>query len=81
VIFTGTFEGTSMKGSIQAMGYTLEFSGTKPARMASLQAGGCAMKARANILCLAAAFLVATGDSSAPRKSRPAAPHWMRPRR
>jgi len=40
VIFTGTFEGTSMKGSIQAMGYTFEFSGTKPARMASLQAGG-----------------------------------------
>jgi hypothetical protein len=40
VIFTGTFEGTSMKGSIQAMGYTFEFSGAKPARMASLQAGG-----------------------------------------
>ncbi len=40
VIFTGTFEGTSMKGSIQAMGYTFEFSGTKPTRMASLQAGG-----------------------------------------
>jgi imidazolonepropionase-like amidohydrolase len=40
VVFTGTFEGTSMKGSIQAMGYTFEFSGTKPARMAAVQAGG-----------------------------------------
>ncbi len=40
VIFTGTFEGTSMKGSIQAMGYNLEFTGTKPTRMAAVQAGG-----------------------------------------
>jgi imidazolonepropionase-like amidohydrolase len=40
VVFTGTFEGTSMKGSIQAAGYNLEFTGTKPSRMAALQAGG-----------------------------------------
>ena len=40
VLFTGTFEGTSMKGSIQAMGYTFEFSGTKPTRMAAVHAGG-----------------------------------------
>ena len=40
VIFTGTFEGTSMKGSIQAMGYNFEFTGTKPTRMAAVQAGG-----------------------------------------
>jgi imidazolonepropionase-like amidohydrolase len=40
VVFTGTFEGTSMKGSIQAMGSTFEFSGTKPTRMAAAQAGG-----------------------------------------
>jgi imidazolonepropionase-like amidohydrolase len=39
VVFTGTFEGTSMKGSIQAMGSTFEFSGTKPTRMAA-QTGG-----------------------------------------
>jgi len=39
VVFTGTFEGTSMKGSMQAMGSTFEFSGTKPTRMAA-QAGG-----------------------------------------
>jgi imidazolonepropionase-like amidohydrolase len=40
VVFTGTFEGTSMKGSIQAMGYTFDFTGTKPTRMAAAQAGG-----------------------------------------
>jgi len=40
VVFTGTFEGTSMKGSIQAMGYNIDFTGTKPARMAGVQAGG-----------------------------------------
>jgi len=40
VVFTGTFEGTSMKGSIQAAGYNLEFTGSKPLRMAAAQAGG-----------------------------------------
>ena len=40
VVFTGTFEGTSMKGSIQAMGYNFEFTGTKPTRMAAIRAGG-----------------------------------------
>jgi hypothetical protein len=39
VVFTGTFEGTSMKGSIQAMGYNFEFTGNKPTRMAAVQAG------------------------------------------
>jgi imidazolonepropionase-like amidohydrolase len=39
VVFTGTFEGTSMKGSIQAMGSTFEFSGTKPTRMAAQARG------------------------------------------
>jgi hypothetical protein len=40
VVFTGTFEGTSMKGSIQAAGYNLEFTGTKPSQMAAVLAGG-----------------------------------------
>ena len=40
VVFIGTFEGTAMKGSIQAMGYNIEFTGTKPGRMAGMQAGG-----------------------------------------
>jgi hypothetical protein len=30
VQFTGTFEGNSMKGSISVLGYTFEFTGTKP---------------------------------------------------
>jgi len=30
VRFTGTFEGNSMKGSISVLGYTFEFTGTKP---------------------------------------------------
>ena len=30
VVFTGTFEGTSMKGTILALGYTIEFTGAKP---------------------------------------------------
>ena len=30
VRFTGTFEGNTMKGSIGALGYTFEFTGTKP---------------------------------------------------
>ncbi len=30
VVFTGTFDGTSLKGNIDVMGYTLEFTGVKP---------------------------------------------------
>ena len=40
VLFTGTFEGSSMKGTIQAMGYTLSFTATKPDAPAAMQAGG-----------------------------------------
>jgi len=40
VLFTGTFEGNSMKGTIQAMGYTLSFTAAKPDAPASMQAGG-----------------------------------------
>lgn len=38
IVFTGTFEGSSMKGSIQALGYTIDFTGTKPS--AATLAGG-----------------------------------------
>lgn len=34
VQFTGTFEGSAMKGSISVLGYTLEFTGTKPGPVA-----------------------------------------------
>lgn len=35
VVFTGTFDGASLKGSIDAMGYNLEFTGTKPSARAA----------------------------------------------
>jgi hypothetical protein len=38
VSFTGTFDGKTMKGSISAMGYTFDFTGTKPSH-ASLAGG------------------------------------------
>ena len=36
VVFNGTFDGNSMKGTVQALGYTIDFTGTKP----SADAGG-----------------------------------------
>jgi imidazolonepropionase-like amidohydrolase len=30
VVFTGTFDGTAIKGSISVMGYNIEFTGTRP---------------------------------------------------
>ena len=38
VVFTGTFDGTVLKGTIDAMGYTLEFTGTKPSSRAAATA-------------------------------------------
>ena len=38
VVFTGTFDGTSLKGSIDAMGYNLEFTGVKPIDRAAAHA-------------------------------------------
>jgi Amidohydrolase family len=35
VVFTGTFDGSSLKGAIDAMGYTIEFTGTKPTTRAA----------------------------------------------
>ena len=39
VHFSGTFDGTSLKGTIGAMGYSFDFSGTKPG-IRSLMTGG-----------------------------------------
>ncbi|MGC2829062.1 MAG: hypothetical protein WB994_05445, partial [Candidatus Acidiferrum sp.] len=38
VVFAGTFDGTSLKGSIDAMGYNLEFTGVKPIARAAAHA-------------------------------------------
>jgi hypothetical protein len=32
VVFDGTFEGTALKGTFDVMGYSIDFSGTKPRR-------------------------------------------------
>jgi len=40
VVFTGTFEGTSMKGTILALGYTIEFTGAKPTAALAATMGG-----------------------------------------
>jgi len=40
VTFSGTFEGSSMKGSISTLGYTFDFTGSKPSRSMSAMAGG-----------------------------------------
>lgn len=39
VTFTGTFEGKTMKGNISAMGYTFEFTGTKPGQGSAAMEG------------------------------------------
>jgi hypothetical protein len=39
VVFTGTFDGTTLKGTIEAMGYTIEFTGAKPTSQATAAAG------------------------------------------
>lgn len=35
VVFTGTFDGSTMKGNIDVMGYSLEFTGAKPTAQAA----------------------------------------------
>jgi hypothetical protein len=38
VIFSGTFDGTSLKGNISVLGYSLEFTGVKPTNNSSASA-------------------------------------------
>ncbi len=40
VLFTGTFDGTTMKGSISVQGFETEFTGTKPGIRANTAGGG-----------------------------------------
>jgi hypothetical protein len=39
VTFTGTFDGTTLKGNISVQGYSIDFTGTKPTNNSSLAAG------------------------------------------
>lgn len=40
VVFNGTFDGNTMKGTIQALGYTVDFTGTKPSSATAAFVGG-----------------------------------------
>jgi len=46
VVFTGTYDGSALKGSIDAMGYTIEFTGTKPTTRAATAAATSAFQNR-----------------------------------
>ena len=39
VVFTGTFDGSTMKGNIDVMGFSIEFTGTKPTSQAAAAVG------------------------------------------
>jgi hypothetical protein len=45
IVFTGTFDGSSLKGSIDALGYNIEFTGTKPTARAA-ETASSAMQSR-----------------------------------
>lgn len=40
VVFTGTYDGNALKGTIDVMGYSLDFTGSKPTGRAVAAAGG-----------------------------------------
>jgi hypothetical protein len=46
VVFTGTYDGSALKGSIDAIGYTIEFTGTKPTTRAATAAATSAFQNR-----------------------------------
>jgi hypothetical protein len=39
VVFTGTFDGSTLKGNIDVMGFSIEFTGTKPSSQAAATSG------------------------------------------
>jgi hypothetical protein len=45
VVFSGTFDGSTLKGNIDVMGYSIEFTGTKPSSE-SAAAGGSVIEGR-----------------------------------
>jgi hypothetical protein len=46
-VFTGTFDGSALKGTIDVMGYSIDFTGTKPMARAA-QAAGSAIYGNSN---------------------------------
>jgi len=48
VIFSGTFDGTTVKGNIDVLGYSIDFTGTKPTAQATATAADSAALHRTN---------------------------------
>src|SRR5580693_8826293 len=46
VVFTGTFDGSTLKGNIDVMGYSIEFTGTKPTAQAATAAAASVLPSR-----------------------------------
>jgi len=48
VVFSGTFDGTTVKGNIDVLGYSIEFTGTKPTAQATAAAADSAAQHQTN---------------------------------
>ena len=48
VVFSGTFDGSSLKGTIDVMGYSIDFTGTKPGEQHAIAATDSALHSRTN---------------------------------
>jgi hypothetical protein len=46
VVFTGTFDGSTLKGNIDVMGYSIEFTGTKPTAQAATATAASVLQSR-----------------------------------
>jgi imidazolonepropionase-like amidohydrolase len=46
VVFTGTFDGSTLKGNIDVMGYSIEFTGTKPTAQAATATAASILQSR-----------------------------------
>jgi hypothetical protein len=46
VVFSGTFDGSTLKGNIDVMGYSIEFTGTKPSAQTATTTRGSAIASR-----------------------------------
>jgi imidazolonepropionase-like amidohydrolase len=46
VVFTGTFDGSTLKGNIDVMGYSIEFTGTKPTAQATAATAASVLQSR-----------------------------------
>lgn len=57
VVFSGTFDGASLKGTIDVMGYSIDFTGTKPGEHAVAAAGSAVHSQTNNVSCVSGGAL------------------------